>query len=302
MDKPEPGEVDEDARVAEQAATGPAVAPDPPSASTVPVCEPEPSNPAREPQDASELVRRPDEVIPQDAQVVELAAERPNVVAEPTSVEITSLSELDPSSTALKPELASELARRADDVILEAAASESPMAQPANTASQLSEEALHDVNPAAAARALHPPDLEGGEPPEVCMRTFPATASSVTDARSFAAHALADTPTDVVDDIRLMVSELASNAIEHAIASFELSIQRSRQEIRVEVTDSGRGTPAMRTPQPDALTGRGLQIVNMVSTRWGVEQKSDSAKTVWFTLELAPPAGPTPPAHPKAHD
>ena len=93
-----------------------------------------------------------------------------------------------------------------------------------------------------------------------------------------------------------MVSELASNAIEHAMSSFRLTVHRSRQEIRVEVTDTGGGTPAMRSLGPDAITGRGLQIVTMLSTHWGVARESASAKTTWFTLEFPPTAGLRPPA------
>jgi anti-sigma regulatory factor (Ser/Thr protein kinase) len=196
-----------------------------------------------------------------------VAAESPAVVPEPSGVEITPLAELDPSSTALEPELASELARRADQVVLDAVARESPVAEPRDT-----------------------------NPPGVCTRTFPAVAVSVADARNFAAQALTEVRADLLDDIRLMVSELASNAVEHAMTSFHLTIHHSRREIRVEVTDSGSGTPAMRSTGPDAVKGRGLQIVDMVSTQWGVEQEPDSAKTVWFSLELAPTAGPTPPA------
>ena len=217
------------------------------------------------------------------------------MVPDRSGVEIGPLSELDPSSTALEPELASELARRADEVILEAA-EESPIAQPGNVGSQLSDEPLRSSNPAAADRGADPPDEQAGDRPEVCMRTLPAVALSVADARSFATQALADVPSGVVEDIRLMVSELASNAVEHAMSSFHLTIHRSRRKIRVEVTDSGGGTPAMRATGPDAPKGRGLQIVNMLSTKWGVQQESDSAKTVWFALEFAPAAGPTPSA------
>lgn len=292
VDQEGPDEVDRDARVVDEGAAGPAVAPEPPSGETVSPSEPDPRDTLLEPEVASRLVRRPDQVIPEDAQVVEFAAESPEVVPDPSSVEIKPLSELDPSSTALEPELASELARRADEAILDAAAGESPIAQPVDTGSQLSDEALHHSNPAAAPGA-DPPDVETRDPAEVWIRTFPAVASSAADARGFAVHALADLPADVVEDIRLMVSELASNAIEHARTSFDLTIHRSRQEIRVEVTDFGAGTPAMRSPGPGVVKGRGLQVVNMVSTEWGVQQESESAKTVWFTLEFAPTDGLT---------
>lgn len=92
-----------------------------------------------------------------------------------------------------------------------------------------------------------------------------------------------------------MVSELASNAIKHAMTSFHLAIHRSRHEVRVEVTDYGAGTPTMRSPGSDALNGRGLKIVSMLATRWGVEHEPDAAKTVWFTCEVAAAPGPTPP-------
>ena len=60
---------------------------------------PEPSNTALEPVVALEPVRPPDEVTPGDVQVVEVAAESPEVVAEASSVEIMPLSELDPGTT-----------------------------------------------------------------------------------------------------------------------------------------------------------------------------------------------------------
>jgi anti-sigma regulatory factor (Ser/Thr protein kinase) len=247
-----------------------------------------------EPGVASELAIRSDEVVVEDAQIVEAAAERSDVVPEPSTVEITPLSELDPSSKAVEPELASELAGQADQVTLEAAMSESPVAQREDSESRRSDEGLHDPNPEPDCRPDAPENVVA-DPPEVCGRTFPAVAPSVADARRFAVQALPDIPADVVQDIRLMVSELASNAIEHAMSGFQLTIYRSRREIRVEVTDYGGGTPAMRATGPGALRARGLQIVNTISTRWGVDQESDSTKTVWFTRELTPTASPTPP-------
>lgn len=293
MDQEEPAEF-EDAQAAEVAPESSAVASELPSVKIVPLSELEPGNATLEPRVAPERTGQADEVSLEDAQLGRGAPESPALVAELQSVEIVPLSELDPSSTALEPELASELARRADEGILDAAACESPIAAPADAASQPLDEALHSSNPPAAGRGSDPLGAEAGDSAGISVRTFPPVASSAAAARSFAAHALADVPADVGEDIRLMVSELASNAIEHAMTTFHLTIHRSRQEIRVEVTDSGGGTPAIRSPGPDAITGRGLQIVNTLSNHWGVEQESDSAKTVWFTLEFAPTAGPTP--------
>ncbi len=206
----------------------PAVAPELPSVKIVPLSELQPGNPRLE-EAASDLPRQADEVTLEDAQLGQVARENPVVVPEPPSVEIVSVSELDPSNTALEPELSSELAGRADEVILDAATRASSMAAPAGTASPPLDEALHSSNPTGAGRG---PDRVGSTrgSPEICVRTFPPVVSSVAAARNWAAHALADIPADAVEEIRLMVSELASNAIEHAMTSFRLRIHRSRQE------------------------------------------------------------------------
>lgn len=116
------------------------------------------------------------------------------------------------------------------------------------------------------------------------MRTFPAIPQSVRAARRFATDALSGRPAQTVEAVELMVSELATNCIRHERASFHITVFGSAREIRVEVTDSGSGTPTMRSPGPDDPSGRGLQIVDMLSHSWGVDPEQPSGKTVWFTV------------------
>lgn len=125
------------------------------------------------------------------------------------------------------------------------------------------------------------------------MRTFPAIPQSVHAARRFATDALTGSSASMVEAVELMVSELATNCIRHERTSFHITIVGSTQEIRVEVTDSGSGTPTMRSPGPDEPSGRGLQIVDMLSDSWGVEPEDPSGKTVWFTMPAS--AAMTPP-------
>jgi anti-sigma regulatory factor (Ser/Thr protein kinase) len=119
------------------------------------------------------------------------------------------------------------------------------------------------------------------------MRTFPAIPQSVRAARRFATDALSGRPAQTVEAVELMVSELATNCIRHERASFHITILGSTREIRVEVTDSGSGTPTIRSPGPDDPSGRGLQIVDMLSHSWGVDPEQPSGKTVWFTVPAA---------------
>lgn len=121
-------------------------------------------------------------------------------------------------------------------------------------------------------------------------QTFAAEPLSVPAARRFALEALSDAPAEARQSVELMVSELATNSIRHGRTSFDVVIDWNANALRVEVTDHGGGTPRMRFPGPDEPTGRGLQIVDMLAGRWGIEQESESGKTVWFTLDAARPA------------
>ncbi len=123
------------------------------------------------------------------------------------------------------------------------------------------------------------------------MRTFPAVPQSVHAARRFATDALAGLPAEALESAELMVSELATNCIRHERTSFYVTISRRAGEVRVEVTDSGSGVPTMRSPGPNEPSGRGLQIVDMLSDEWGIEPEVPAGKTVWFSLMVEPREG-----------
>jgi len=79
-----------------------------------------------------------------------------------------------------------------------------------------------------------------------------------------------------------MACELATNSVRHAETGFELVIQM-QNEIRIEVRDHGQGRPKLLTPRLHDAQGRGLRIVEAMSSDWGVVAM-DGGKAVWFTL------------------
>jgi serine/threonine-protein kinase RsbW len=121
-------------------------------------------------------------------------------------------------------------------------------------------------------------------------RSFQHAPESVTAARRFATSMLADLAAEMLETVELMVSELASNCIRHTDAGFELAIFRTTGEIRVEATDDAGGVPLKRSAEPTDPSGRGLQIVDMLSSAWGVERRVPAGKTVWFTVDIRMPA------------
>jgi serine/threonine-protein kinase RsbW len=115
-------------------------------------------------------------------------------------------------------------------------------------------------------------------------RTFPHEAQSVPAARRFATSVLSDASPDTLEAIQLMVSELATNCIRHTNSGFDLTITRTGGNIRVEASDHAGGTPTMGSPAPTDPSGRGLKIIDLLSSRWGVRPDSPKGKTVWFTI------------------
>ena len=115
-------------------------------------------------------------------------------------------------------------------------------------------------------------------------RTFPRDVHSIPQARRFTRDTLTHLDDETLAAVELMVSELTTNSIKHARSAFTLTIRVASSELRVEVQDHGPGTPVLGSPAPAEPSGRGLQIVNTLSSRWG-QDVTRSGKVVWFELE-----------------
>jgi two-component sensor histidine kinase len=118
---------------------------------------------------------------------------------------------------------------------------------------------------------------------------FSGDPRSAAAARRFALDAVGSAGPDAAQAVELMVSELATNCIRHAEREFELTIVRTAHEIRVEVSDRAGGVPTKRSPGLEDPTGRGLQIVELLSEEWGVNVAPEGGKTVWFTVAAETP-------------
>ena len=78
---------------------------------------------------------------------------------------------------------------------------------------------------------------------------------------------------ETAESVRLAVSELVSNAVMHGIGAIAVALALEGEEVRVAVRDDGTGfAPGRRAamPPPDAPGGRGLALVAVLSSRWGV--------------------------------
>ena len=114
---------------------------------------------------------------------------------------------------------------------------------------------------------------------------FPSVAPSAASARRFVAAALRrwGCPDDFIELVLLLTSELVTNAYRHAGTETRVSVRLDDDRTRVEVRDVGRGEPELRPLDTDRVDGRGLQIVDALSDRWGYHSNAGGT-AVWFEL------------------
>jgi serine/threonine-protein kinase RsbW len=109
--------------------------------------------------------------------------------------------------------------------------------------------------------------------------------ASVREARVFTAGVLGDDGVEasVIELAVLLVSELVTNATVHAQSKVRVTVHVDSHWVRVEVDDEGPGEPRLRRPTASQLQGRGLAVVDRLSTDWGTERHL-AHKTVWFEI------------------
>jgi hypothetical protein len=154
--------------------------------------------------------------------------------------------------------------------------------------------------------------------PRLAMRTAGPDARSVGTARDFCLSTMRRWGvTDRQDDVAVVVSELLTNALRHAVPQAGSPPRtaprtphgspdgpaggpgRSRWPVRLALIQPGQfvlcavADPSPRPPQPKepdylAESGRGLHVIDALSDRWGSTVPTDAGKVVWalFSVRL----------------
>jgi anti-sigma regulatory factor (Ser/Thr protein kinase) len=113
---------------------------------------------------------------------------------------------------------------------------------------------------------------------------FPSSPASVRAARAFVADELGPTvDLDTVQRTQLLVSELATNVVEHARTGFVLDLAVVGDLVRISITDGSSDPPVPRSAVVSEVGGRGLSILDQLSERWGCDVGRDE-KTVWCEI------------------
>jgi len=125
-------------------------------------------------------------------------------------------------------------------------------------------------------------------PGERMTRTLDALPGAVAEARRWAAgvtRGLLDP--DQAQSLRLIVSELVTNALRHGAEGeqIDLAVTPKPDFLCVQVTDDGPGiAPRPRALETDEEGGFGLFFVEQLTRRWGVTRENRRTR-VWFELD-----------------
>lgn len=129
-----------------------------------------------------------------------------------------------------------------------------------------------DGTPVPAVTVRVPASLDA---PGFARRTLLERAGSVLDD-------------DRLDDARLLISEVVTNAVRHAGLSSKdeivLCIEPDGLGVRVEITDPGRGFSPTPRAAPTPAGGWGLPLLERLSDGWGVDHRDGGGSIVWFRV------------------
>ena len=116
--------------------------------------------------------------------------------------------------------------------------------------------------------------------------TFGPEFASVASARSFVREVLDAWQFGArIPEASVLVTELCSNSVLHARGAYTVTVSCRDDVLRIAVRDASVHLPVEKTRTPEAMTGRGLVLVDAYADAWGVERHADG-KTVWATLAV----------------
>jgi anti-sigma regulatory factor (Ser/Thr protein kinase) len=130
-----------------------------------------------------------------------------------------------------------------------------------------------------------PPDPQ----PAICMRIQGGSGAPGRARRSVLSQLSGQLTESGAGELALIISELVTNSVRHANVGPQqtLTVECTGlpDRLRVTVTDPGSDfQPRLRTPDHPAAGGRGLRIVESLSSAWGVLRGSAGTTSVWCEL------------------
>ena len=128
--------------------------------------------------------------------------------------------------------------------------------------------------------------------PQQYLTEYPPCPESVAEARHAIRLILLTWSLEpLCEDAQLVASELVTNAVQHSekigMHPVRMSVVRLAKGVEISVHDPSTSRPILTHPSPDAESGRGMHLIDVLCPDWGVDVSSHrGSKRVWARLEL----------------
>jgi len=95
-------------------------------------------------------------------------------------------------------------------------------------------------------------------------------------------------PSEMIQDLNLLVSELVTNSVKHGSLvrdqAIEIDANPTGHGIRIEVSNPGRAELTNSIELRPRESGWGLLLVTKIASRWGVT--TNGSTMIWFEIDL----------------
>jgi anti-sigma regulatory factor (Ser/Thr protein kinase) len=115
---------------------------------------------------------------------------------------------------------------------------------------------------------------------------LPPLPEVIGEARRFVIRHAGCVDDETCDVLRLLTSELVTNAVLHARTPLDLGVTTSDRCVLVSVQDEAGEGPSRHTEEREG--GRGLLLVEALAEEWAIEHHEPEGKTAWFRLPRTP--------------
>lgn len=114
---------------------------------------------------------------------------------------------------------------------------------------------------------------------------LPPDVNAPRQARAWLESLLSDWPVGAVESARVLISEVVTNAVLHAVTPIVISgrLEQGGRRARIEVDDGHPAAPLPKRYSPDSPTGRGMQLIASLAEECGVK-RTPQGKCVWFVI------------------
>jgi anti-sigma regulatory factor (Ser/Thr protein kinase) len=124
--------------------------------------------------------------------------------------------------------------------------------------------------------------------PERRRVPLPLRPACLSDLRAWARSWMSQNPSGAdPDSVLLALTELVTNSAKHGTGPVDVSLCRESRQLWLGVTDRSDRLPRQPPTGDDLECGRGIALLGVLATSWGVRLHRPTGKTIWCRFTAA---------------